>query len=94
MEIEDVEDRLSEDGYSLLPQVLNAEEAKRLEHICRERIEARNVHRGHATGGGDQYISLEYALNVVPELASATLYSPDCHGNRGSCAWGRIHTSQ
>ena len=69
MDIEDVKVRLSEEGYCIFPGVLDAGEAERLEHICRERIEARNVRRGHATGGGEQYISLECALNVVPELA-------------------------
>ena len=41
MDIEDVKVRLSEVGYCIFPWVLEAEEAKRLEHICRERIEAR-----------------------------------------------------
>jgi ectoine hydroxylase-related dioxygenase (phytanoyl-CoA dioxygenase family) len=74
MDIEDVKVRLSEEGYCIFPQVLEAEEAQRLEHICRERIEARNVRRGHATGGGEQYISLECALNVVPELAPLCIH--------------------
>ena len=74
MDIEAVKVRLSEEGYCLFPRVLEAGEAKRLEHICRERIEARNVRRGHATGGGEQYISLECALNVVPELAPLCIH--------------------
>jgi len=58
-DIEEVKLRLSEEGYCVFPEVLEAAEAKRLEDICRERMEAM----------GDQYISLEGALNAVPELA-------------------------
>ena len=74
MDIEDVKLSLSEEGYCIFPGVLDAGEAERLEHICRERIDAREVRRGHATGGGEQYISLECALNVVPELAPLCIH--------------------
>ena len=74
MDIEDVKLSLSEEGYCVFPGVLDAGEAEHLEHICRERIDAREVRRGHATGGGDQYISLECALNVVPELAPLCIH--------------------
>ena len=74
IDIEDVKVRLSEEGYCVFPDVLEAKEAKKLEDICRERIEAVNAQSGHATGGGEYYISLEDALNVVPELAPLCMH--------------------
>ena len=73
-DIENVKVRLSEEGYCVFPNVLEAKEAKNLEDICRERIEAVKAQSGHATGGGEYYISLEDALNVVPELAPLCMH--------------------
>jgi len=74
IDIENVKVRLSEEGYCVFPDVLEAKEAKKLEGICRERIEAVKAQSGHATGGGEHYISLEDALNVVPELAPLCIH--------------------
>ena len=74
IDIEDVRVRLSEEGYCVFPEVLEAAEATHLADICRERMEAVEVPRGHATGGGEHYISLEDALNVVPELAPLCIH--------------------
>ena len=49
IDIENVKVRFSEEGYCVFPDVLEAKEAKKLEGICRERIEAVKAQSGHAT---------------------------------------------
>ena len=73
VDVDPIVRRLADEGWALIPSVLPEAEARRLEALCRRRIEAKEragrQAGGHATGGGEAYVSLEDALNVVPELA-------------------------
>ena len=72
VDVDPIVRRLADEGWALIPSVLPEAEARRLEALCRRRIEAKEragrQAGGHATGGGEAYVSLEDALTVVPEL--------------------------
>ncbi len=74
MDIEDVKLRFADEGYCVFPGVLDAKEAERLEHLCRDRMQALGMKGGHPTGGGPNYKDLGGGLNEVPELAPTCVH--------------------
>ena len=59
MEINEIKDRLAEEGYCIFEGLLDPKEAERLDGMARSIMESM----------GSAYISLEGSLNEIPELA-------------------------
>ena len=59
MEINEIKDRLAEEGYCIFEGLLDPQEAERLDGMARSIMESM----------GSAYISLEGSLNEIPELA-------------------------
>ena len=64
MEINEITDRLADEGYCILENLLSPEEAERLDSLARSIMDPM----------GSAYISLEGSLNHIPELAQLCIH--------------------
>ena len=64
MEINEIKDRLADEGYCILENLISPEEAQRLDSLVRPMMDPM----------GNDYISLEGSLNHFPELAQLCIH--------------------
>ena len=64
MEINEIKDRLADEGYCILENLISPEEAERLDSLARPMMDPM----------GNDYISLEGSLNHIPQLAQLCIH--------------------